>query len=172
MTDNLVQQAFSLLQEVGRLDLLTPAARPVRSAVVGVAVAVLACSLPHGLGSSEEPVVSGTRGSRGSFGQLRTLKEKRRLNPERQDGPTRDWRWQQYSNAVTLEECCGIAGSVSGLASKVVAIWLVGHSFIKWACLQAHQGSDGANLGFKSAAFMLQWHGKGGEVAGIGSMFE
>ncbi|KAJ1207497.1 hypothetical protein NDU88_002888 [Pleurodeles waltl] len=51
MSEYLVTQALSLLQEADRFDLLTlakrPQVRPVRSAAHGVAVAVFACSPTH-----------------------------------------------------------------------------------------------------------------------------
>ncbi|KAJ1161179.1 hypothetical protein NDU88_001666 [Pleurodeles waltl] len=51
MSEDLIQQALALLEEVGSLDLLTPAtrphARPVGRASGGVAAAVAACSPPR-----------------------------------------------------------------------------------------------------------------------------
>ncbi|KAJ1213950.1 hypothetical protein NDU88_001579 [Pleurodeles waltl] len=51
MSEDLIQQALALLEEAGRLDLLTqgarPHARPARRASAGVVAAVAACSPPR-----------------------------------------------------------------------------------------------------------------------------
>ncbi|KAJ1157195.1 hypothetical protein NDU88_009910 [Pleurodeles waltl] len=47
-------------------------------------------------------------------------------------------QWDGRSRApVVISEHQQTTGSVAGPASEVLEIWLVGHPFIKWSCLQA-----------------------------------
>lgn len=49
-----------------------------------------------------------------------------------------------------------------GPLSRELSIWIVGHSFVKWAQVQARSSYFGENLGFDEACFRVTWKGKGG----------
>ncbi|XP_069061884.1 uncharacterized protein [Pleurodeles waltl] len=53
-------------------------------------------------------------------------------------------------------------GVVLGPDAEYMDIWVIGHSFIKWAQRQARRASMGDNLGLESARFRVRWIGKGG----------
>ncbi|XP_078501085.1 E3 ubiquitin-protein ligase RNF31 isoform X3 [Lissotriton helveticus] len=53
-------------------------------------------------------------------------------------------------------------GSVPVPAAEDKSIWIVGHSFIKWAARQAAQRGHGENLGFDRPRFLVKWCGKEG----------
>ncbi|XP_078542054.1 uncharacterized protein LOC144827725 [Lissotriton helveticus] len=53
-------------------------------------------------------------------------------------------------------------GSVAGPRAEFLTIWIVGHSFIKRAQLQARLRYFGSMLGFNERLFNIVWKGKGG----------
>ncbi|XP_078540014.1 uncharacterized protein LOC144824945 [Lissotriton helveticus] len=76
--------------------------------------------------------------------------------PRRQDTLTSAPR-AEPSRVVSL-----LPGSVAGPRSPVVTVWIVGHSFVKWARVQAAQSYFGELLGFNARMFNVVWKGKGG----------
>lgn len=54
------------------------------------------------------------------------------------------------------------AGLVAGPSVATLMVWIVGHSFVKWAQRQARQSYFGESLGFNDKVFQVVWKGKGG----------
>ncbi|XP_078503908.1 uncharacterized protein LOC144762556 [Lissotriton helveticus] len=76
--------------------------------------------------------------------------------PRRPDALTSETR-AEPSRVVSL-----LPGSVAGPRSSVVTVWIVGHSFVKWARVQAARSYFGDLLGFNDRMFNVLWKGKGG----------
>ncbi|XP_069098457.1 uncharacterized protein [Pleurodeles waltl] len=53
-------------------------------------------------------------------------------------------------------------GVVLGPEAEFLELWVIGHSFIKWAQRQAQRTSIGDNLGLDSSRYRIKWIGKGG----------
>ncbi|XP_078497006.1 uncharacterized protein LOC144753092 [Lissotriton helveticus] len=76
--------------------------------------------------------------------------------PRRPDALTSETR-AEPSRVVSL-----LPGSVAGPRSSVLTVWIVGHSFVKWARVQAARSYFGDLLGFNDRMFNVLWKGKGG----------
>ncbi|KAJ1182005.1 hypothetical protein NDU88_007203 [Pleurodeles waltl] len=83
------------------------------------------------------------------------MQQARRLPP---GGTTRQLRQQ------------GLHGSVPGPEVQFISIWVVGHSFVKWASRQARSTPLRDNLGLDRGRYRVRWDGQGGmrwsELAG------
>ncbi|XP_078520530.1 uncharacterized protein LOC144785572 [Lissotriton helveticus] len=76
--------------------------------------------------------------------------------PRRPDALTSETR-AEPSRVVSL-----LPGSVAGPRSSVLTVWIVGHSFVKWARVQAARSYFGDLLGINDRMFNVLWKGKGG----------
>ncbi|KAJ1114042.1 hypothetical protein NDU88_002281 [Pleurodeles waltl] len=55
----------------------------------------------------------------------------------------------------------GFGGVNPGPDAGATSIWIVGHSFIKWAKRQVRQTNIGGNLGLDRERYQVRWEGKG-----------
>ncbi|KAJ1099394.1 hypothetical protein NDU88_004495 [Pleurodeles waltl] len=105
MSEELVRQVLSLLEEASRLDLLAPAAhphvRPVRRAAAGVAAAVLACSPPRGYAdtSGEQVMADTIQSSRG----LQTAQDPR--GEEKAEPRAAGWIYEGSEGSAGFHGC-------------------------------------------------------------------
>ncbi|KAJ1191130.1 hypothetical protein NDU88_000446 [Pleurodeles waltl] len=66
-------------------------------------------------------------------------------------------RWEQELKRTIWERGSGLGPEV-----QFLYIWVVGHSFIKWAQRQAQRTAIGDNLGMDRDRYRVKWAGKGG----------
>ncbi|KAJ1141871.1 hypothetical protein NDU88_008199 [Pleurodeles waltl] len=181
MAEDKVRKALALLEQAGRMDLVRPEAlgplHPARRASAGVAAAVMACSPPRA-------AITVSQVRRGGRGELLVAREPWR---EEKVGPgaacriasagvrrgrrkaadaSAEWcggtGFAPAGAATQGEQRPGPSGVVRGPEAMYITIWLVGHSFIKWAQRQARRTVIGENLGFDPASYHVRWFGKGG----------
>ncbi|KAJ1105647.1 hypothetical protein NDU88_003052 [Pleurodeles waltl] len=172
MTDECFRAVLQLLQEARRLDLVKDSVVenrcPARRAASSVEAAVLACSpLRH-----MKAMMTAVRAGGGGMGWAGdNLCGNGGLCGHISSPPS--WRLSKTCTrrAVLCSKGSGQEavdvirvgwGSVPGPEVHFLSIWVIGHSFVKWAQKQARRMVIGDNMGVDRGRYRVRWVGKGG----------